>query len=75
MFRTICRTLVLVSHFFVEGKIMFSMPFPVLNEVHCFLAFVPKVAQLVDDLKKHSVKTPISSCFVVLSFQSLPGLK
>ena len=54
---------------------MFSAPFPVLNEVHCFLVFVPEVAQLVDDMKKHSVKTPMSSCSVTLSFQSLPSLK
>ena len=53
MFRTICSPLVLVSHFFVKGKIMFSVPFPVLNEDHCFLVFVPEVAQLVDDLKEH----------------------
>ena len=74
--KRLCSTLVLVSHFFFAvGKIMFSVPFPVLNEVHCFLVFVPEVAQLVDDLKKHSVKTPMSSCSVILSFQSLPGLK
>ena len=48
---------------------MFSDPFPVLNEFHCFLVFVPEVAQLVDDLKEHPVKTPTSSCCVVLSFQ------
>lgn len=67
MFRIVHSTLVLIDHVFVKGKIVYSIiSNPILNEVHWFVGLFPEVAQAKLQRERISVKTPRSSCFVVL---------